>query len=63
MNKAVKALQEALTETPALRIGQLISNALPTGRDLFYVSDDELIAALKGYKKKLSNFHLPKDKR
>jgi hypothetical protein len=34
---------------PELRLGQLISNSLPEGTDLFYVTDDKLIQLLKDF--------------
>ena len=34
---------------PELRLGQLISNSMPKGTDLFYVTDDKLIQLLKDF--------------
>lgn len=34
---------------PALRLGQLLMNALPQGRALFYVTDDELRQYLEDF--------------
>jgi hypothetical protein len=34
---------------PELRLGQLISNSLPEGTDIFYVTDDKLIELLKNF--------------
>lgn len=37
------------SKSPDLRLGQLISNSLPEGTDIFYVSDDKLIELLKNF--------------
>lgn len=34
---------------PELRLGQLISNSLPEGTDLFYVTDDKLVQLLRDF--------------
>jgi hypothetical protein len=34
---------------PELRLGQLLSNSLPEGTDIFYVTDDKLIQLLKDF--------------
>lgn len=34
---------------PDLRIGQLLEDAMPEGRQLYYVEDDDLIAFLDQY--------------
>jgi hypothetical protein len=34
---------------PELRLGQLISNSIPEGTDLFYVTDDKLIQLLRNF--------------
>jgi hypothetical protein len=34
---------------PNLRVGQLIMDALPEGKDLFYIPDEELAVALEKF--------------
>lgn len=34
---------------PNLRLGQVIENSLPVGKDLYYVTDEELIMYLSKY--------------
>ncbi len=38
----LSAVKTGLSAFPGLRVGQLIVNALPNGKDLFYVTDEEL---------------------
>ncbi len=37
---------------PELRLGQLLSNSLPKGTDIFYVTDAKLIQLLKDFEAK-----------
>lgn len=34
---------------PMLRLGQLIENVVPPGRDLFYIPDEELVELIKRF--------------
>lgn len=45
----VKKIEDALNAFPELRIGQLIVNVLPPDKDLFYISDEELMKAIENY--------------
>jgi len=38
-------------QNPELRLGQLIDNAIPVDKDIFYVTDDDLVKYLKEYTK------------
>ena len=43
------ALTRALERYPHLRVGQLIANAVPVGRDLFYVEDEDLMTYIEAF--------------
>lgn len=38
---------------PDLRLGQLLSCAIPEGKDIFYVEDDELLKLLVDFEERL----------
>ncbi len=40
--KLIEAIKIAKATFPSLRIGQLLLNAVPEGKDLYYISDDDL---------------------
>jgi len=44
-------------QAPDLRLGQLLLNALPPGKELFYVEDDILLQGLKDLAKQMQNSH------
>lgn len=48
-NAIKTALEVGMDTFPHLRLGQLISNAVPEGKDLFYLTDTELLTALWAY--------------
>lgn len=43
------SLQDAMERNPYLRVGQLLLNATPVGRDLYYVEDEDLMAYLEAF--------------
>ena len=45
----LKQLTTTLQKLPYIRLGQLISNSLPEGTDVFYVTDAKLIQLLKDF--------------
>lgn len=45
----LRSLEDAMEREPHLRVGQLLVNAVPLDRDLFYVEDDELEAYLEAF--------------
>jgi hypothetical protein len=45
----LRQLATALQKFPYIRLGQLISNSLPEGTDIFYVTDAKLIQLLKDF--------------
>jgi hypothetical protein len=45
----LRQLATTLQKFPYIRLGQLISNSLPEGTDLFYVTDDKLIQLLRDF--------------
>jgi hypothetical protein len=45
----LQQLANTLQKLPYMRLGQLISNSLPEGTDIFYVTDDKLIQLLKDF--------------
>ncbi len=52
MNKRKTILQQLevlLLAYPELRVGQLLLNATPNGKDLYNLSDEELWKALNNY--------------
>ena len=40
--RLLHAIADAQERYPGLRLGQLIANALPAGKDIFYLEDNEL---------------------
>lgn len=42
-------LGELRDRVPSQRLGQLIDNALPRGKDLYYVEDEELIRIVEKF--------------
>lgn len=51
IDETLAALREAWLAFPHLRLGQLISNAVPGVSDVFYVTDDAMTEALRRYTK------------
>lgn len=47
----LRALERAMEREPYMRLGQLLINVVPLGRDPFYVENDELIAYLDNFRK------------
>lgn len=45
----LQQLATTLQKFPYIRLGQLISNSIPEGSDIFYVTDDKLIQLLKDF--------------
>lgn len=56
IDEVLAALREAWLESPDLRLGQLIVNAIRPSNpcpEIFYKEDDELLKGLKGYRELL----------
>lgn len=56
IDEVLTALRDAWFESPDLRLGQLIVNAVrPTDPcpDIFYIEDDRLLKGLNGYRKRV----------
>ena len=49
LDELLALLKEAKSTFPGLRIGQILINSVPPNRDLFYVSDEELLEKLKAF--------------
>ncbi|QIW88584.1 hypothetical protein [Pseudanabaena phage PA-SR01] len=49
--RLIHQLNSTGNKFPELRLGQLISNSLPKGTDIFYIPDDKLIQVLKDFEK------------
>ena len=49
LDELLLLLKEAKSTFPYLRIGQILINSIPPNRDLFYVSDEELLEKLKAF--------------
>lgn len=47
--KVIGALRQAWFQYPDLRLGQLLMNVTPNGKDLFYLEDEEIVELLKEY--------------
>lgn len=45
----LQQLAITLQKFPYIRLGQLISNSIPEGNDIFYVTDAKLIQLLKDF--------------
>jgi hypothetical protein len=48
----LRQLATTLQKFPYIRLGQLISNSIPEGTDIFYVPDDKLSQLLKDFEEK-----------
>ena len=51
INPTLNIIRNIWYKFPELRLGQLLTNITPAGKDLFYLEDDELIERLKEYEK------------
>lgn len=52
--KVLNTIRDVWFEFPDLRLGQLLINSTPDGRDLYYIEADEMIKNLREYAKKNS---------
>lgn len=43
------AIKKLWYRYPDLRLGQLLTNVVPQGKDLFYVEEDELMEYIEAY--------------
>jgi len=49
IEKTISCLRNAWYSAPSLRLGQLIWNITPTGRDIFYIRDKETCELLNNF--------------
>ena len=49
LDELLALLKEAKSTFPCLRMGQILINSISPNRDLFYVSDEELLEKLKAF--------------
>ncbi len=47
--KVIETLRKVWFQYPDLRLGQLLINVVPNGKDLFYIEEDELVELLNKY--------------
>jgi hypothetical protein len=49
IEKLLNCLRRTMYVTPSLRLGQLMVNITPEGKDLFYLTDEEIFKLLHKY--------------
>ena len=53
IEKVLNEIRGMWHQYPDLRLGQLLYNSTPTGKDIFYVEDEDLVLNLKRYCKEI----------